>query len=58
VPRDGLPVALSAPGAMATPAGKAGRLITVPGQYLQGMGILTPEGIRVLGRQLHPEWFR
>jgi hypothetical protein len=29
----------------------------VPGQYLQGMGILTPEGIRLLGRQLHPQVF-
>jgi iron complex transport system substrate-binding protein len=57
VPRDGVPVALQAPGALATPAGKAGRLTTVPGQYLQGMGILTPEGIRVLGRQLHPQVF-
>jgi len=56
--RDGVPVALQAPGALATPAGKAGRLITVPGQYLQGMGIHTPEGIRLLGRQLHPEVFR
>lgn len=54
VPADGVPVALRAPGALATPAGKAGRLITVPGQYLQGMGILTPEGIRAVGRQLHP----
>lgn len=51
---DGVPVALRAPGARDTPAGKAGRLITIPGQYLQGMGILTPEGIRVLARQLHP----
>jgi iron complex transport system substrate-binding protein len=57
VARDGVPVALQAPGALATPAGKAGRLITVPGQYLQGMGILTPEGIRLLGRQLHPQVF-
>jgi iron complex transport system substrate-binding protein len=56
-PSDGVPVALRAPGALATPAGKAGRLITVPGQYLQGMGILTPQGIRELGRQLHPGLF-
>ena len=58
VPTDGVPVALLAPGARATPAGRAGRLITVPGQYLQGMGILTPQGIRALGRQLHPQLFR
>lgn len=51
--KDGVPIALQAPGAQATPAGKAGRLITVPGQYLQGMGILTPQGIRELARQLH-----
>ena len=58
VPTDGVPVALLAPGARATPAGRAGRLITVPGHYLQGMGILTPQGIRALGRQLHPQLFR
>jgi iron complex transport system substrate-binding protein len=57
-PNDGVPVALQAPGALATPAGKAGRLITVPGQYLQGMGILTPQGIRELTCQLHPELFK
>ena len=51
---DGVPVALKAPGAQATPAGKAGRLITIPGQYLQGMGILTPQGVMLLARQLHP----
>lgn len=51
---DGVPVALKAPGALATPAGKAGRLITIPGQYLQGMGILTPQGVLLLARQLHP----
>ncbi|MFN4115822.1 MAG: hypothetical protein ACK4F7_04885, partial [Inhella sp.] len=54
VSKDGVPIALQAPGALATPAGKAGRLITVPGYYLQGMGILTPQGIRELARQLHP----
>lgn len=55
-PVDGVPVALMAPGARDTPAGKAGRLITIPGQYLQGMGILTPQGIRLLARQLHPNF--
>jgi iron complex transport system substrate-binding protein len=54
VAADGVPVALKAPGALATPAGKAGRLITVPGEYLQGMGILTPRGVLALARQLHP----
>ena len=51
---DGVPVALRAPGALATPAGKAGRLIWIPNEYLQGMGILTPKGVLVLARQLHP----
>jgi iron complex transport system substrate-binding protein len=55
VPSDGVPVALKAPGASATPAGRAGRLITIPGEYLQGMGILTPKGALVLARQLHAE---
>jgi len=52
---DGVPVAFKAPGVMATPAGKAGNLITVPNEYLQGMGILTPRGIVLLARQLHPD---
>jgi iron complex transport system substrate-binding protein len=54
VPSDGVPVALKAPGVLATPAGRAGRLITVPGEYLQGMGILTPKGVAAVARQLHP----
>ncbi|MDM7941401.1 MAG: ABC transporter substrate-binding protein [Hydrogenophaga sp.] len=53
-PVDGVPVALRAPGAMDTPAGKGGRLITVPGHFLQGMGIFTPQGVRTLARQIHP----
>jgi iron complex transport system substrate-binding protein len=53
-PVDGIPVALKAPGVLATPAGKSGRLVTIPGQYLQGMGILTPEGITVLLKKMHP----
>lgn len=53
-PVDGIPVALRAPGAMNTPAGKGSKLITVPGHFLQGMGILTPQGVRALARQLHP----
>lgn len=51
---EGVPVAMQAPGVLATPAGKAGRLITIPGQYLQGMGILTPEGVSLLLRKMHP----
>lgn len=50
---DGVAVALRAPGALATPAGRSGRLITIPSEYLQGMGIHTPAGIALLARQLH-----
>lgn len=50
---DGVPVALRAPGALQTPAGRAMRLITVPGHYLQGMGLLTPQGAMAVARQLH-----
>jgi iron complex transport system substrate-binding protein len=52
---DGVPIALKAPGALATPAGKNGRLISISGEYLQGMGILTPKGILELARRIHPE---
>lgn len=53
--RDGVPVALTAPGALQTPAGRARRLISMPGEYLQGFGILTPSAIRALARAVHPE---
>ena len=49
------PAVLSAPGARETPAARAGRVITVAGRFLQGLGLSTPEGIRALGVQLHPE---
>ncbi len=51
---DGRPVAFRAPGAAATPAAAAGRLISIPGEYLQGMGLLTPKAVTALARQLHP----
>lgn len=51
----GAPAVLSAPGASATPAARAGRLITIPGRYLQGLGLSTPEGIRLLASRFHPE---
>ncbi|MFZ4757415.1 MAG: heme/hemin ABC transporter substrate-binding protein [Burkholderiaceae bacterium] len=54
VTSDGVPVALKAPGAQATPAGREGRLITVGNEYLQGMGILTPRGVKALAVQMHP----
>ncbi|MFN9926212.1 MAG: hemin ABC transporter substrate-binding protein, partial [Phenylobacterium sp.] len=40
--RGGGPAARPAPGALLTPAGRSTRLITLPGEYLQGFGILTP----------------
>lgn len=51
----GAPAVLAAPGAAGTPAARNGRLITIPSQYLQGLGLSTPAGIRALARQLHPE---
>ncbi len=53
--KDGLPVALSAPGAALTPAWRNRRIITLPGAHLQGFGLLTPTAIRALAFQLHPE---
>ena len=55
VPSGGAPAVLNAPGAAATPAARAGRLITLPGRYLQGLGLSTPEGIRLLAGRFHPE---
>lgn len=52
--RGGVPAALTAPGALLTPAGRGKRLITLPGEYLQGFGILTPSAIRALARAIHP----
>ncbi|MBN9428190.1 MAG: ABC transporter substrate-binding protein [Burkholderiales bacterium] len=51
----GAPAVLTAPGAAGTPAARSRRLITIPGQYLQGLGLSTPAGIRLLAAQLHPE---
>jgi iron complex transport system substrate-binding protein len=53
--RGGVPAALTAPGALLTPAGRGKRLITLPGEYLQGFGLLTPSAIRRLARAIHPE---
>ncbi|WP_234413798.1 hemin ABC transporter substrate-binding protein [Ideonella sp. A 288] len=55
--QDGLPLALHAPGALETPAGRGQRLIVVHGPDLHGIGLHTPRGIRRLGRQLHPTIF-
>lgn len=51
----GVPTVLTAPGATATPAARAGRLITIPSRYLEGLGLSTPEGIRLLAKHFHPE---
>lgn len=53
-PAGGVPVALKAPGALATPAGQANRLITIPDYLLSGFGIHTPTAVVELARKLHP----
>lgn len=53
--KDGVPVAMAAPGAQQTPAWRNRRVISLPGEYLQGFGILTPKAIRALALQLHPD---
>lgn len=53
----GVPLALHAPGALDTPAGRGHRVIAVQGPDLQGIGLHTPRGIRQLGRQIHPAIF-
>jgi iron complex transport system substrate-binding protein len=54
----GAPIALSSPGAQLTPAGKSGQIFSIPGKYLQGFGLLTPEAMRFLAVRLHPELSR
>ncbi|MFN3630654.1 MAG: ABC transporter substrate-binding protein, partial [Casimicrobiaceae bacterium] len=49
---DGTPIALKAPGAAATPAAREGRLVHIADRYLGGIGIHTPEGLRLLLREL------
>lgn len=51
---DGTPVALKAPGALATPAGRARRLVSLPNHMLSGFGIHTPAAIVELASRLHP----
>lgn len=53
----GVPLALHAPGALDTPAGRGHRVIAVHGPDLHGIGLHTPRGIRQLGRQIHPAIF-
>ncbi len=51
----GAPVALGAPGALLTPAGRNNNVIALPEAYLQGLGLYSPKAIRALAEQLHPE---
>lgn len=46
---------LALPEIAATPAGQAGRLVTMDGLLLLGFGPRTPEGVRGLAAALHPE---
>ena len=51
----GVPVAMTAPGAILTPAGKAGNIFSLPGGYLQGLGLNSPKAIRAIAKEVHPE---
>ncbi len=51
----GVLIALSAPGALLTPAGKNGEIFALPGGYLQGLGLNSPKAIRAIARHVHPE---
>ena len=53
--KGGIPVALSAPGALLTPAGQSGNVFALPGGYLQGLGLNSPKAIRAIAVQIHPE---
>lgn len=50
-----MPVALTAPGVLLTPAGINNKVITLPSGYLVGLGLNTPLAIESLARQIHPE---
>lgn len=51
----GVPVALKAPGAALTPAGRSGNVFALPGGYLQGLGLNSPKAIRAIAERVHPE---
>ena len=51
----GVPVALKAPGAALTPAGRSGNVFALPGGYLQGLGLNSPRAIRAIAERVHPE---
>lgn len=55
--RSGLPrrtVLAVLAGLAATPTGRAGRLVAMPGNYLLGMGPRTPQALADLLGALHP----
>ena len=51
----GIPIALTAPGAALTPAGRSGNIFALPGGYLQGLGLNSPKAIRAIAERVHPE---
>lgn len=51
----GVPVALTAPGALLTPAARNGNVFALPGGYLQGLGLNSPKAIRAIAERVHPE---
>ena len=50
----GIPIALTAPGAALTPAGRSGNIFALPGGYLQGLGLNSPKAIRAIAKHVHP----
>lgn len=46
---------LSAPGVKLTPAARQQQILSLPGRYLQGFGLHTPEAIRLLARHIYPD---
>lgn len=53
--KGGFPVALTAPGAALTPAGRSSNIFALPSGYLQGLGLNTPNAIRAIAERVHPE---
>lgn len=51
--RAGQPAVLKAPGIRLTPAARDKRVIALPGRFLQGMGLSTPEAIELLAAAIH-----
>lgn len=51
----GIPVALKAPGALLTPAGKSNNVFALPSGHLQGLGLNSPKAIKAIAQKTHPE---